>query len=58
MFQGNIPLFTAESVNEELQKLLNLLSTMFTAQLLNTPVITVQLSLSLCTDLQDSVETY
>jgi len=52
MFQGNTPLFTAESVNEELQKLLNLLSTTFKAQLLNTPVITVQLSLSLCSNLQ------
>jgi hypothetical protein len=57
MFQGNTPLFTAESVNE-LQKLLNLLSTMLKAQLLNTPVVTVQLSLSLCSGLRDSVETY
>jgi hypothetical protein len=58
MFQGNTPLFTAESAEQELQKPLNLLSSMFKAQLLNTPVITVQLSLSLCSDLQDSVETY
>jgi len=44
MFQGNTP-FTVGSVNVELQKLLKLLSTMINAQLLNTPVITVQLSI-------------